>query len=285
MGLPPIPAPDTLRIDDLIRSGFEAYRESWFNWLLVSTGLVVVGLLFEAPEIWHESVNAMMALLHSRRPERHASAWVKLAGTVGWILIVVGVSGEFVAESFVSRADGFVQKFDEILLAEAQTKAGSANERAAKNELEAAGLRKEAEQLRQQIQPRTISEADRQNIANKLRQFAPSLKGRKVKIISQIGDGETMLFALELLDILQRAHIPFDPDGMGRTSWVGKVFMGARITGPPSDSAFVLQFARELIALGHGVIGETKPEYKELQIEVGVKPIPGLPKQWLSPHP
>ena len=57
---------------------------------------------------------------------------VKLVVSLGWLLIVVGVAGEFVADSFVSKADGFVQKFDEILLADAQKKTGVASERAAR---------------------------------------------------------------------------------------------------------------------------------------------------------
>src|ERR1019366_6374 len=127
MGIPPIPAPDTLKgVDDLIRSSFEAFREAWFTRLLVFTALVVVGLLFEAPEIWHETIQAVRELFRSCKPARHIPAWMKLAGTVGWMLIVIGVSGEFVAESFVSKADGFVQKFDEILLAETNRAAGTA---------------------------------------------------------------------------------------------------------------------------------------------------------------
>jgi hypothetical protein len=133
MGPPPrMPTPDTLKgVDDLIRSGLEAYRESWFAWLLVSTALVVVGLWFEFPEIWHESVEALSSLRSSPKPRREISPWMKLAGTLGWVLIVVGVTGEFVADSFVSKADGFVQKFDEILLADAQRGSSLARERAA----------------------------------------------------------------------------------------------------------------------------------------------------------
>jgi len=71
---------------------------------------------------------------------------MKLVGTLGWILIVVGVTGEFVADSFVSKADGFVQKFDEILLADAQRKTGFASERAASAFERAAKTEREASQ-------------------------------------------------------------------------------------------------------------------------------------------
>jgi len=147
MVLPSIPLPDTLKgVDDLIRTGFEDFRGLWFTRLLASTALVVVGLLFEAPEIWHESVEAIRSLCHSCRPKRDIPAWMKLVGTLGWALIVVGVAGEFVADSFVSKADGFVQKFDEILLADAQRKTGAASERAAKAFERAAQTEREASQ-------------------------------------------------------------------------------------------------------------------------------------------
>jgi hypothetical protein len=146
MLLPPsVPIPDTLKgVDDLIRSNSEGFRNSCFNWLLVSTGVVVAGLLLELPEIYLESINAIRQLLHSGKPERHIPALVKLVVSVGWFLIVLGVAGEFVADSFVSKADGFVQKLDEILLADTQRKSGLANERAAMAFARAAQTEKEA---------------------------------------------------------------------------------------------------------------------------------------------
>ena len=142
---PEISRPDALKgVDDLIRASFEAFRNTCFGWLLISTGIVVLGLLLELPEIWLESKNAVLALQHS--PERHIPAWVKLVVSLGWFLIVVGVSGEFVADAFVSKADGFVQKFDEILLADAQKRTGLASERAARAFERAAQTEREASQ-------------------------------------------------------------------------------------------------------------------------------------------
>lgn len=143
---PEISRPDVLKgVDDLIRSSFEAFRNSCFSWLLVSTGVVVAGLLLELPEIYLESINAIRQVLHSDEAERHVPAWVKLVVSVGWFLIVLGVAGEFVADSFVSRADGFVQTFDEILLADAQREAAFSLERAANNERESAQLHADLE--------------------------------------------------------------------------------------------------------------------------------------------
>jgi hypothetical protein len=48
----------------------------------------------------------------------------------GWLLVVAGVLGEGVFEGAVSKADGLLQTFDDMLLADAQTQAAVAYERA-----------------------------------------------------------------------------------------------------------------------------------------------------------
>lgn len=158
---PPILRPDTLKgIDALIRAGFIAYRETCFNWLLAATGLVVAGLAFEGPELWHEISGIskhwrFRRSFHFSLPEAHTPKSAKLLAFVGWLLIVVGVAGEYVADSFVSRADGYVQTFDELLLTETQNRtalaserASAAYERASENEKETAATLKQAEQER-----------------------------------------------------------------------------------------------------------------------------------------
>jgi hypothetical protein len=124
---------------------------------LRATGLVVAGLVFEGPELWHEISSITRHWRFRRRfhfslPEEHAPSWAKLLAFLGWLLIVVGVAGEYVADSFVSRADGYVQTFDEILLTETQSRtalasgrASAAYERASENEKETAATLKQAE--------------------------------------------------------------------------------------------------------------------------------------------
>lgn len=207
---PPIPTPDTLKgVDDFIRSSLEAFSGSWFDWLLIATGVVVIGLLFEAPEIWHETVQAIRGLFHSSESERRTPAWMKLAGTVGWVLIVVGVAGEFVAESFVSKADGLVRQFDEILLSEAQKEAGAAIERASANEKEAARLGKEAEderlarvKIEERLAWRRVSPKQFKDAVSRLSPFPGSLV--YLQIVG--GDPETGAFAQDILKIFQDSH-------------------------------------------------------------------------------
>jgi hypothetical protein len=131
-------------IDDLVRSDFESFRNIWFTRLLISTAIVAVGLLFELPEIWHESVGAVRELRHT--PIHEIAPWMKLLVSVGWLLIVVGVGGEFVADSFVSKADGIIQTFDETLIADAERQTGLASERAARALERAAQTEREASQ-------------------------------------------------------------------------------------------------------------------------------------------
>jgi hypothetical protein len=158
---PSVPIPDTLRgVDDLIRIGFENFRAIWFERLLTATFIVVVGLVLEGPELWHETRAIKRHWSFTWRfrfslPEESAPHWAKLLAFIGWVLIVGGVAGEFVADSFVSKADGYVQKFDEILLTEAQKgtafateRASAAYERASENEKETASTLKQAEQER-----------------------------------------------------------------------------------------------------------------------------------------
>lgn len=158
---PPSITPDTLKgIDDLIRAGLIGFRENCFNWLLAATGLVIAGLVLEGPELWYEILSIVRHWGFRRKfkfslPEEHTPNWVKLIAFVGWIVIVIGVAGEYVADSFVSRADGFVQTFDEILLTETQNRtalaserASAAYERASENEKETAATLKQAEQER-----------------------------------------------------------------------------------------------------------------------------------------
>lgn len=199
---PSIPIPDTLKgIDDLIRADFEAFRALWFTRLLAATFFVVVGLVMEGPELWHEIHSISYRWNFQRRfhfsiPEEHTPEWAKVLAFVGWMVIVAGVAGEFVADSFVSKADGFVQKFDEILLADAQQKSSLANERAAmaferaaQTEKEAAEdlkatniARQQAEEARQKAEGLRAQVAENEKEAAQLRKDAEDERLARAKI-------------------------------------------------------------------------------------------------------
>src|SRR5579863_6713027 len=214
--IPPIPPIIPKGLDDLVRSEFEAFRDGWFNWLLFWTAVVAVGLLFELPEIWHDTVDAIRALVGKPKgPE--IAPWMKLLVSVGWLLIVVGVSGEFVADSLVSKADGIVQTFDEILIADAQRqtelakiRAGGAYERAAQNEKEAAQLRNDAAVMKAEnlnleaiVQPRAISIEDQRKIADTCGQF----KNHDALIESYGMDTEAFATGFQIIAVLQTMKV------------------------------------------------------------------------------
>jgi hypothetical protein len=138
-------------LDDLVRSDFISFRDACFDWLLVATGVVALGLLFELPEIWHDSASAIRRLRGQTTGLTEIRPSIKLLISVGWLLIVIGVVGEFIADTFVSRADGIVQTFDETLLVDTQRKTGVASERAAEAFARAARAERDAEGFRLQI--------------------------------------------------------------------------------------------------------------------------------------
>ena len=171
----------------------------------------------------------------------------------------------------------------ESAIATAQADAAKANLLAEQEKLARVKLEK-------QIQPRAIDQSAREQISEELKKFAPTLKGRKVKISSQIGNAEGMVFSLEIMDILTRAGIEVDAAGMGAIIEAHIVTMGVITTGPTSDQEFIRSLVGALNtkldpSLGTSVYGEWKPEYTEILVMVGVKPIAGLSKEWLRLKP
>jgi hypothetical protein len=166
----------------------------------------------------------------------------------------------------------------------AKERASEADERAAINEKEAARLGKAAEderlarvKIEQQLAPRTLTDSDRQTIGKQLRPFAPVFSGRKVKISSYSADAEGIVFSLEIMDTLTRAGIDVEPI-IGRSIPVGLVDLGVKVTGPIADESFIRSLLNGIKAhLDTSLRGEWDSKYTEVNIEVGVKPIVGLP--------
>jgi hypothetical protein len=140
------------KLDELVRTDLQNLRDAYFYRLVLSAAVVAIGVLLEGPEVIHET-----KAVFRRQPESRARRpWITLVALVGWILVVLGVAGEGIAERYVSQADGLLQEFTNILLNDAvketafaiaqaeiaKTAAGDANARAS-------GLQKEAEKLRQ----------------------------------------------------------------------------------------------------------------------------------------
>src|SRR5450631_3650447 len=229
-----VPRPDTLiGVDDLIRKELSEYRDSCFGWLLKATALVVVGLGFEGAELWHE-IPAIIRHWHFRRrfhfslPEYQPPNCTKLLASVGWFLIVLGVAGEYVADSFVSRADGYVQTFDEILAADADKSVRSALNQIADLRVEEAESRDQLNmaylRLGNSVAPRSkLLEDNKAAFIKALKPFAP----QRVIVVScgLTGSEKTEADALkdDLIDFLGKPK----PNGKDGAAWTVEEFPNA----------------------------------------------------------
>lgn len=117
-------------MDDAIRGDLQSFGDSFFLQALVSSAIVVIGVAFEGPELLHE--------LWPKTYSFFAKRWVKKIGLIGWLLVVLGVGGEVIFGLLENKAQGLLQTFNDILLADAQRQSSDANERAA-NASERAG--------------------------------------------------------------------------------------------------------------------------------------------------
>jgi hypothetical protein len=238
-----------------------------------------------------------IALLKTDIPE-----WLKTVAFVGWFLVVLGVAGEFEADSFVSKADGFVQKFDEILLTDAQYqtelakgRAGGAYERAATAEKEAAQLRREAEaehlarvKIEAAVAWRQLSDKDKRDIGAAVAEFQ-SLAAASVWFNASSTEAE--IFADDIAEALRNGKIIVQPPG-GIMEMRESGKFGAPIKRPLTGvivqstkdntaSKFAASVIAELTRRGFDAAKQTDPPFGEgkfPQIWVNVEPRPKGPQ-------
>lgn len=302
---PSVPMPDTLvGVDALIRLELEGFVSHWFWTLLGFTFLVAIGLVWEGPEIWHDTVGALKEICRRPAIKRKLSPWAKLAGTFGWVLIIAGVVGEGIAEGFLFKADGVVLKFDEILLTDAQRqatlareRAGGAYERAATAEKEAAQLRKDAEaerleRLRLQaiVVPRSIDLDQQRRIADPCNIF----KGHNALVASYGLDTEAFAFGEQIISVLRAMRITV-ADARASAVVTGPMESGIHVrTNIIQESSFASCIAEALSKVGNlqtalndnpppftgsamGGSGQSfKPNIPFVSIFIGAKPLPLL---------
>jgi hypothetical protein len=163
------------KIDDLMRVDLEYWADWWFRFLKVSTALVVIGVVFEGPEVFHVGVSVFRHWWHvivnwwqtkrrltdfcgwdevcpelnviARPNESRTPNWIAVMGLIGWMLVVFGVAGEGIAETVLADADSNLRSFNNALLTEARKETALALERSAETRLETAKLRTEAARL------------------------------------------------------------------------------------------------------------------------------------------
>lgn len=165
------------KLDDLIRADLQALRDSYFQYLLWASAVVAIGVLLEGPEVIHEARSLLRN--SSIGTIVHAQKWITAVALIGWILVVLGVGGEGVAEGYVSRTDGTLQTFNEILLADAQRQAAAAEEESAYAIVRASKADLNRVELQAKILgifgPRTLSKEQLHRIKSKLAKL-PNIK-------------------------------------------------------------------------------------------------------------
>lgn len=161
-------------LDESIKNELEAARAWYFEWLIVSTVVVFVGVLLEEAEGWVPYLKRVLPL----QPITEYRL-VKKLSKLGWILICMGVMGEGVFEVLVSRADTKLQHFQDNLITEARRQAGDAATSAKEAGDEAVRAKKAADDAEAKLakivdalKPRELSDKDEKDIANAVRPFA-----------------------------------------------------------------------------------------------------------------
>jgi len=112
------------------RAELQRYRDGYFFWLSVSTFGVAVGLLLEGLEVLHEAYGAWrwkaIELRYWLSPpillrKYSTPDWMKKWAAVGWLLIALGVVGEFAFEALVHKYDSQLQTLNDSIIFEAVT--------------------------------------------------------------------------------------------------------------------------------------------------------------------
>ena len=233
-----VPADGVRHLDDLIRTDLQNLRDSYFFWLLMSSLAVALGVILEGPELAYETAAVIRP---SRNGKRKKPLWITWVALVGWLFVVIGVAGEGVAEALVSKADGLIQTFNDIVLAAAEResavaelRAGQAEQRAAEANAKADGFRlqisvsqeqavkaeKESAQARLDLEkfkaPRTLTPKQRENLIAAIQRFS----GQKFSL--QVTDNPESLKFMQLLrEALLSAGWVRSPSQVGDTELDG----------------------------------------------------------------
>jgi len=168
-------------IDDLdarVRVHLQQYSDTFFFWAIASAIIVALGCALEGPEILHELFPKLFSFFTWPSNDRlqKFELWTKKVGMIGWVLVVLGIAAEGIFEVYDHRASGFLQTFDEILIADTQRQAAETYERAAIAMREAEEAKKDAAKLQLEVLkqgPRsTLLREHRNELIEKLRPFA-----------------------------------------------------------------------------------------------------------------
>jgi hypothetical protein len=124
-------SPEAIKALEQTRQTAESARVKDFGYLLLATKLVAVGVVLEGPELVHDAWS-MIARWLKRKTSDHTPSWITVVGIIGWLIVSIGVAGEFWVDEWVNSDDEKVRIVDEQLLQDAQSSASRAAAAAAK---------------------------------------------------------------------------------------------------------------------------------------------------------
>jgi hypothetical protein len=282
------------KIDDLMKADLLYWRDLWFDRLLLSVRIVVIGLILEGPELIHEfiSIRGRIRIDKSSASlqEFHTPDWVKIVALLGWLFIVVGLTGEWVTDAVLSTADSNLQAFNDILLAEATKEAGNAKTSAegaenaasraktladaaggaaakAQQQVEAVAQRAgdiDADLARTQILLSARHVQNRDVLAEKVKQ---EFKAKDIVLSSYIGDQEGWGLCTDLLSVAIAAEMkPVNECGLG--PFTAPLTSPLKISGPDIDET--VKLADLLLRIGR-IGGWSAMKSPVLTIFVGAK--------------
>jgi cell wall-associated NlpC family hydrolase len=125
-----LPADLIAKLNECAANDFVGPRDQAFVWLTRFTSFVVAGLVFEIFELYFELKATAQNWIPSLKyrivwyPKRIHLA--KVAASVGWVLIVIGVAGERYQEANVKDFDVKIQECSDAKVAKATLEAGDA---------------------------------------------------------------------------------------------------------------------------------------------------------------
>src|ERR1017187_3711968 len=204
------PSSELIRLLDVaVRTSFQSLRDVYFLRLEICTFAVVIGVFIEEGEYFLSWPRIRQKVpLRLLLPTHRFDKWVRRLSKVGWILILLGVGGEFVYEARVSRADGWLQEFNGILSTAQQTEIKGLGDIAAK----ARGDAKEAAEtagLAKLISSKAVAESSQAEVrssnamelARSAREEADSFEKQIASALTQAAEAES-----HLRDALARAE-------------------------------------------------------------------------------
>ena len=227
-------------------ASLEASRSTLHWWLEFWTFLVVAGVALEVVFVVWEYVEELhdfnRGIIHP--PERPGRLLFAL-GLLGAALVASGVAGELYAESKIETVETRIRKANDELFSLLSTEASNAAASAKTAHDEADTVKKEADAIRSQIQPRSYTPAEVEAIDKSCKPYA----GTAVRLRSQPYDVEGAIFGTYLGQTLrgEKCHLIVDTSGVGNNFIQNlPMFMDVHVTGPPESKAFIDSLARAL---------------------------------------